>query len=286
MPLSFSIIIPAYQAPQEVKALIRALQRQSALPNEILVIDSSPQEIISSALKNSGVRIIRVLPEEFNHGLSRTLAAQKARGEILVFFTQDALPAHKDSLERLLTAFEQPSVAAAFGRQISPPQKGLLAQLHRLYNYPPRSRCVSWEDRHRLGIRTVFFSNSFAAYRRDRLEEIGWFPSVPALEDVYAAVSLLKAGYQLAYVSEAKVWHGHCLSLREEFHRYRRVGAFYHQNKWILEECGRLEGEGRRYFLFIWKELSRRKKRYLFPYFICQQIARLSGYLLGLYLGY
>ena len=280
---NFTVIIPTYRAERELPTLIKALKDQSLPPKEILVIDSSPDENTLKEAYSLGAKGLKIPPQCFNHGLTRTLAAQKARGEILVFLTQDALPAHHKSLERLLGAFSSPEIAAAYGRQLAPTSLGLWAELHRLYNYPDRSEVFSYEDRLKWGLRTVFFSNSFGAYRRKCLAQIGWFPKVPALEDVYAVASLMKRGWKVAYVAEAVVWHGHKLSLKEEFERYSKIGAFYRQHPWILKEYGKPLGEGGSYIRFAWKELGRRSKRYLFPLFLIRQLVRLLGYWKGLY---
>lgn len=277
----FSVIIPTYRAPSMLAALLEGLKAQSVRPREVIVIDSSPEEDTAQVAQAFGCRLLRISPEAFNHGLTRTEAARKARGKILVFFTQDARPAGQKTLAFLLEAFSSPGVAAAFGRQLAPPALGLWAELHRRYNYPPCSRVVSRSDAPRLGLRTVFFSNSFGAYRRNLLEEIGWFPPVPALEDVYVCARLLEEGYQVAYVAEALVWHGHHLSLAREFRRYKQMGAFYRQNPWILEKYGAPGGEGRKYVAFVWRELKKQGKRHLFPLFLGRQFVRLAGYLAG-----
>lgn len=285
MPEEVSVIIPYKDAPRALSRLLSALKRQRLRPHEIIVVDSSEKHTGRALARNHGARWFKIEPSSFNHGLTRTFAAQKSKGEVLVFFTQDACPAHPSALSRLIGALSQKKVAAAFGRQVSPPAYGLLSFLHRLYNYPPRSRMVSAADIPRLGLRAAFFSNSFAAYRRGPLEEIGWFEEVPALEDQLAAAKLLLAGHRLAYVARAVVSHGHPFRVREEFRRFYRMGAFYRQYPWLLGKFGRPEGEGLRYAAFIIRELKKRKALRLWPVFLWQQSVRLLGYKWGLCFG-
>ena len=249
------------------------------------MVDSSEKDTARNLRRNFGLRWLRIDPASFNHGLTRTFAAQESRGEVLVFFTQDAFPAHPQALLRLVAPLAEKGVAAAFGRQVSPPAYGLLPFLHRLYNYPPRSRVVSAADIPHLRLRAAFFSNSFAAYRRRALEEIGWFEEVPALEDQLAAAKLLLAGHRLAYVARAVVFHGHPFRVREEFWRFYRMGSFYRKHPWLLEEFGRPEGEGLRYATFVLRELKKRKALRLWPVFLGQQVVRLLGYKWGLWFG-
>ena len=51
------------------------------------------------------VKIHRILPEEFDHGGTRNLGAEMSDAEILVYMTQDAMPADQFLIERLLYGF-------------------------------------------------------------------------------------------------------------------------------------------------------------------------------------
>jgi len=195
----------------------------------------------------------------------------------LVYLTQDARLAHKEALERLLAPLEDPRIAAAYGRQIAPKDKGLLSALHRAFNYPPQSRIISYADRHTLGLRAVFASNSFAAYKREALAQVGWFPALPSSEDMYVFAKILKQGFQVAYVAEARVFHAHRLRLREEFKRYAAIGAFHALHPWIIEEFGQAQGEGWKYLRFMSSQLLKRAPHYL-PYFFWQTLIRYLGY--------
>jgi len=283
--MEFSVIIPAKDAPQEVARLLAGLKRQSLRPQEVLVVDSSPEEETKKVALRFGARVLKIEPEDFNHGLTRTLAARQARGEILVFFTQDAWPAHRRALENLLSPLAKGIAAAAYGRQVAPLKQGFLSFLHRLYNYPPRSRLIHPRDIPRLGIRAAFFSNSFAAYHRSSLEEVGYFPRLPALEDQYVAARLLLAGRSLAYVARAVVFHGHSFRLQKDFSRYRSCGAFYRENSWILAHFGHPQREGWRYLRFAWNFLKKRGKLHLLPAFFFQQGARYLAFWWGMVRG-
>jgi len=66
-----------------------------------------------------------------------------------------------------------------------------------------------------------------ADYRKSTLEEIGWFKNNLILgEDTYAETKLLVAGYKLAYIAKAKVYHFHNYTIWEEFKRYFDIGVF------------------------------------------------------------
>ncbi|BBI49658.1 hypothetical protein HORIV_20790 [Vreelandella olivaria] len=66
----------------------------------------------------------------------------------------------------------------AFGRQLPHPDASPIAAHARYFNYPDESRVVATADIPRLGIKTAFLSNSFAAYRREALSARAGFPKV------------------------------------------------------------------------------------------------------------
>ncbi len=282
--MDFSVIIPHKDATEELKRLLITLRRQTLKPQEILIVDSS--EIEKKACErlayDFGAEYLAIAPESFNHGQTRTLAAQKAKGDLLVFFTQDAWLASRNSLKNLLSCLtSEAKIAAVYGRQICPLNYGLLPFLHRLFNYSPYSYVVSRKDISNLGLRAAFFSNSFSAYRRQALAEIGWFPKTPALEDQYVAAKFLLAGYKLAYCAKAVVFHGHRLDFYREFKRYTTIGRFYRENPWIVEKLGPPRQEGWRYFSFAWNRLGKWKARRLFLPFLFWQLTRALGYFKG-----
>ncbi|MFQ9548757.1 MAG: hypothetical protein ACLRZ6_13755 [Lachnospiraceae bacterium] len=53
------------------------------------------------------------LPEEFDHGATRDMAARKSTADLMLFMT-DAVPADTHLVEYLAKAFDDPLVAAAY----------------------------------------------------------------------------------------------------------------------------------------------------------------------------
>ena len=64
--------------------------------------------------------------------------------EFLVYFTQDAAPCGANSIERLLLAFENPAVGAAYGRQLPRAEADAIERHARLFNYPTHSSLRSF----------------------------------------------------------------------------------------------------------------------------------------------
>jgi rhamnosyltransferase len=255
---SVGIVIPTCNAGSDWTRLEQALSRQGVPPSHVLIVDSSSTDGTDSRAIAAGYRVIRIARSNFNHGGTRRFASEQLPwAEILIYLTQDAIPEADACLAELCQAFRDPKVAVAYGRQIARREADAIERHARLFNYPPEPSVRAIEDRERLGIKAAFVSNSFAAYRRSALQQIGGFPQhVIACEDQHAAARFLLAGWKVAYVAQATVVHSHDLSLREEFLRYFDTGVHHAREPWILENFGKVGGEGKR---FVQSEL-----RYLF----------------------
>ncbi len=255
---------------------------QQTIPFELVVIDSSSTDGTGEFLKNRADKFITIKQSEFDHGGSRTIAAKAASGDILLFLTQDALPKDKYSFERLLDAFKDEEVVAAYGRQLAYPDASLFAKHLRAFNYPEKSYVRSFSDSKEYGLKTAFFSDSFSAYRKSAIEKVGWFKKgVIVGEDMHLVARLLLAGGKVAYVAEAMVYHSHNYTILEDFQRYFDTGVFHARESWLLEKFGKVEGEGRRYIESELRFLLSKKAILRVPEFLLRNVMKLLGYKLG-----
>lgn len=226
------------------------LARVTPLLGEVAlyVVDSSSDDETVALAKAAGAHVKIIERAAFEHGKTRDDILNQSQSDIVVFLTQDALLADADAIAQLITTFDDPAVGAAFGRQLPHGNATHIAAHARLFNYPAQSRTASTADIPRLGIKTAFLSNSFAAYRRKALIEAGGFPHGTILsEDMIAGARLLQHGWKLAYCAEACVYHSHNYSLNEETKRYFDIGVLHAREAWLLERLGKPEGEGTRF---------------------------------------
>ncbi len=279
--MNISIIIPTYNAEPYLAPLLESLQKQT-LAYELIIIDSSSSDNTVKIARTYTDNVIVIPQDTFDHGGTRTKAAQIATGEFLVFLTQDALPFEENSIEKLIKVFENIKIGAAFGRQIPYPQTSLFGTHLRAFNYPETSYVRTLKDKEKYGIKTAFLSDSFAVYRRSALEEIGWFKDGLILgEDNYAGAKLLLADYALAYCAQAKVYHSHSYSITQEFKRYFDIGVFHKQESWLLDTFGKAEGEGGKYVKSEFNYLLKQHAYHLIPTFFIRNALKYAGYKLG-----
>jgi rhamnosyltransferase len=170
--------------------------------------------------------------------------------DIMVFLTQDALLANPKAIENLVAAFAEEQVGTAYGRQLPHRDAGAIAAHARLFNYPAESQLRGLKDRKRYGLKTVFISNSFAAYRVSALRQVGGFPVNTIMnEDTFVAGKLLLANWQIAYCADAQVFHSHDYRFKDEFKRYFDIGVFHASTPWLQRIFGGASGEGLRYVI-------------------------------------
>lgn len=242
--MSASLMIPTLNAERELPALLEALQGQSFELDEILVVDSSSDDGTVETAESLGVRTMTIPRPDFDHGGTRHMAFMETEGDFVLFMTQDALPADRFYVERLLEPFSDPEVAMASGRQLPKPDARRFEQLVREFNYPAQSNVRSVEDVPRLGMKAFFASDVCSAYRRSAYIEHGGFERPCNIyEDLLMAASFLRGGWKVAYAADAQVLHSHNFSPAEQYRRNREGGAALARNEDLL--CGAsATGEG------------------------------------------
>ncbi len=277
-------IIPTFNGGPVWAKCIDSIYKQSIKADIVYIVDSSSCDNTIKIAQSYGSYVTNIAPSDFNHGGTRNMAAKNlAEYDILIFLTQDAILASQDALMHLITPFVDPAVAAVCGRQLPHDNANPLAIHARLFNYPVDSCAKSAADIPRLGIKTAFMSNSFAAYRSKVFFELGGFPDNTILaEDMYLTAKMIKAGYKVAYCAEAAVKHSHNYTPWEEFRRYFDTGVFHASEPWIREQFGGAEGEGMRFIrselFYLWQNA---------PYWIPRALLTIGckalGYKLGLH---
>jgi rhamnosyltransferase len=278
-----SIIIPTWKASNCLPSLLASLVSQTVKDYELIVVDSSSEDNTIDIAESYNANVIIIRRSQFDHGATRTLAAKEAKGDIIIYLTQDALLCDEYAIENIIKPFSKDSqIVAVFGRQLPYPNASVFAQHLRLFNYSDTSYVRVISDREKYGIKTVFFSDSFSAYRKAALEEIGYFKNGLIFgEDTCAAADLLLKDQKIAYVANAKVFHSHNYTIYQDFRRYFDMGVFHRSEDWLSKEFGKAEGQGLKYIKSEITFLVKRKRFDLFPEFVLRILAKYLGYKLG-----
>jgi rhamnosyltransferase len=277
------IIIPTLNGGRHWADCLRSIGAQSVSLRRRLVVDSASTDDTVAQAESAGFEVKKISRAEFNHGGTRQWAAEYlADCDILIFLTQDAILAEPESLAQIVRCFHDPRVAVAYGRQL-PHRNAKPMEAHaRLFNYGAITLWKDWEARNSIGPKVFFCSNSFAAYRRSTLLELGGFKRDLILgEDMEFAARALKGGYANVYCATAPTFHSHDYSWLEQFRRYFDLGVFDATHTWMRKEFGSHRGTGTHFVKSELQYLMSEAPSQI-PRSILHTLAKICGYRLGL----
>jgi rhamnosyltransferase len=228
-----SIALLTRNGGERLAATLDAIARQQTdFAFEVVAIDSSSTDATLPLLKRTTQRVVSIPPQAFNHGLTRNLAVEQSRGELVVLLVQDALPLSAHWLARLTAPLRaDPDVAGAFCRQEPRPDASAITR-HYLGNWiatSPAARTVRLtaptdfellDPRARLEL--CAFDNVCSCIRRSVWQRLP-FREAPIAEDLEWSREVLMEGFRLSYVPDAVVEHSHDRPARYEFARTHLV---------------------------------------------------------------
>lgn len=276
------VVILTYRPDERFIEELRRLGKQDYPIGQIHVINTESGQFPKEAESLPGVSVTHILPQEFDHGATRDMGFALSKAEILVFMTQDALPADRKLIGELVKPLlASKRVGVSYARQL--PEEGCdeIERYTRGYNYPKESRIKDQSDLKELGIKTFFCSDVCAAYRRDIYQELGGFTKRTIFnEDMIMAARMVKAGYQVAYTAEARVFHSHNYSGRKQFQRNFDLAVSQADHPEIFAGI-RSESEGIRLVMNTAEYLIRRGRWHLIPALLYKSGCKYLGYKAG-----
>lgn len=294
--IKVDVIIPTYHPDEKLDKLIMRLNLQTRKPDSIIMINTRDDfdgkgrkrrinKKCSVNVRNYGcyanVKIIEIPKSEFDHAGTRNRAARASKADVMVFMTQDAVPASKYLIENLLAGFKDDEVAAVYARQTADPSSGMVEAFTRKFNYPCQDQKKSSKDLKKYGIKTYFCSNVCAAYRKDRFMEMNGFME-PAIfnEDMVMGAHLIERGYSIYYASHARVIHSHKYTAMQQFHRNFDIGASQKMNEDLFSGV-KSEGEGIKLVLYTLAFLLSKKQYLLVPGLLWTSAWKYIGFFMG-----
>lgn len=282
------VVIPTYKPGKKFSRLLKMLQRQTWPVGKIIVMNTEKSfwnEHGFEGIKN--LEVHHLTKEEFDHGETRNRGMRFSRADIVVFMTDDAVPADEHLIEALVKAFEQrgpegEAVIMAYARQLPDKDCPLAERYTRSFNYPEESCVKTRADLEQMGIKTFFASNVCCAYDREKFWFQGGFIRRTIFNEdmIFAGKALLQDDYAVAYVAGARVIHSHNYNCGQQFKRNFDLAVSQADHPELFG-CVRSESEGIRLVKSTARFLIRRGKPWLVPGLVVKSGFKFLGYRAG-----
>jgi glycosyltransferase involved in cell wall biosynthesis len=203
----FSIIIPLYNRPQEIKELLDTLEQQTYTAFEVIIVEDGSildaKEIIKSYGNKLDIKYF-FKPNE-GQGFARNFGFEKAKGDYFILFDSDCLiPEHylenvKNYLfEHHLDAFGGPDDAHA---SFTPIQRAISYSMTSVFT----TGGIRGKSKNAGG---QFHPRSFnMGISRKVWEKLGGFIITRLGEDIEYSIRIQEAGFRIGLIPNAKVYH-------------------------------------------------------------------------------
>lgn len=224
-----SVLLPVKDGGPFLRELLPLLLEQEITARlEIVAVDSGSRDDSIEVLSAHGATVLSIDPAEFNHGLTRNLAAESARGEVLVLLSQRSRPVSNHWLAPLIAALGDPTVVGVCSRVLPRPDADILTRRdgeRELSGSTERQRkqIGDWNAYREMSAheRRVFlnFHTVSAAIRADAWRRTPFRPVRTLGEDLLWAREVVEGGWALVHEPASCVHHSHAYSIGEWFAR-------------------------------------------------------------------
>lgn len=303
-----AVLVPTYRPGRKFSRLLQMLERQTYPVSQIVIMNT--EESLWNARGYEGIpglEVHHVRKKDFDHGGTRRQGMEYVKADACICMTDDAVPADRWMVERLVKALFPDMgaesvggtdsgnaggesthggvagtvIAAAYARQLPDKQCRRVERYTRSFNYPEESRIKTKADLPQLGIKTYFCSNVCAAYNMEIYRSLGGFIEKTIFnEDMLYAAGAVQAGYGIVYVADARVIHSHNYGCIQQLRRNFDLAVSQAQHPEVFAGLPS-EGEGIRMIKETARRLVREHRAYLLLELITVSGCKYLGYRLG-----
>lgn len=212
--ITIAAIIPTFRRDHVLLPAIKGLFKQSRGPDEIVVIDQTPQEEQHPEVRTHLAEYARQFRLKLVHqdqpavSVARNLAAAEANSDILLYLDDDILPDEK-LVEHHLRHYANPEIHGVSGSVFTP---SLSNWVPTPVHYVQKShlwQAFHYCERFDSPLQHVGFmyGGNFSVRRETLLKVGGWDEHILNYGDRDMGIRLIQAGYRLDFDPEAKIIH-------------------------------------------------------------------------------
>ncbi len=215
--LSFSIIVPVYNRPQEVNQLLASLVAQTfSNPFEVLIIEDGSTETCKTVITKYSEQLNLKYHQKENSGagLSRNFGMQQASGNYFLILDSDVvLP--KQYLTEVYKRLQKKYTDAFGGPDASHPS---FTTLQKSINYSMTSVLTTGGIRGKKKALGKFQPRSFNfGMSKEAFLKIGGFADLKVGEDIDLTFRLWEQGFETQLIEDAFVYHKRRATLKAFF---------------------------------------------------------------------
>jgi GT2 family glycosyltransferase len=216
--LNFSIIIPVFNRPDEIRELLLSLSEQKFTDFEVVVVEDGSEEdkqcksVVDEFSSRFNVKYY--LKNNSGPGLSRNYGAERADGQYLIFLDSDCLipQNYLDIVNNEL----QNNYVDAFGGPDKSHQS--FSDFQKAVNHSMTSFFTTGGIRGSTKRLSAFNPRSFnMGISREAFEKTGGFSTMRFGEDIDLSLRILQMGFNTRLFEDAFVYHKRRTSLKKFF---------------------------------------------------------------------
>ncbi|MCR4810320.1 MAG: glycosyltransferase [Prevotella sp.] len=227
--MKYSIIVPVFNRPDEVRELLESLTRQTAKDFEVIIVeDGSMIPCKDVCDKFAGILDLHYYyKDNSGPGQSRNYGAERANGEWLIVLDSDVvLPdGYVAAINESLTSCDAWGGPDAAHPDFTPVQKAISYSMTSFFTTGGIRGGSSPLGGDKRGALDKFFPRSYnMGVRRDVWNQLGGFSKMRFGEDIDFSYRIVEAGYKTALIPEAWVWHKRRTDFRKFFRQVFNSG--------------------------------------------------------------
>ena len=221
--MRYSVIVPVYNRPEEVKELLESLTRQDFTDFEVIIVEDGSAVPCRETVEEFAGRLNARYFAKPNSGpgQTRNYGAERATGDYLIILDSDCIlpPGYFTAVERELRR----EAADVFGG----PDRAhpSFTDIQKAINYAMTSFFTTGGIRGGKRKMDKFYPRSFnLGARREVYAALGGFSQMRFGEDIDFSIRVFKGGYSCRLFPEAWVYHKRRVDFRKFFKQVHNFG--------------------------------------------------------------
>jgi len=221
--ISFSIIIPVYNRPDEIAELLESLNKQTFNDFEVIIVEDG-SSVLSEKISRQYMGPLNLkyyYKENTGPGLSRNYGMQKAGGNYFIILDSDVvLP--KNYMQTVYEHLDQGYTDAFGGPDAAAPE---FTPIQKAISYAMTSWLTTGGIRGKGQKFDKFYPRSFnMGISKKVFQQTGGFSAMRYGEDIDLSIRMMKAGFKTKLFPKAFVYHKRRNNWRSFFNQVKHSG--------------------------------------------------------------